>query len=564
LQIPEWIELFLFLTVLLVLIPPIGIYIAKIFSDTPPFFKVIGKIESLLYFCCQIDPKKEMDWQTYCKNLLVFNASGLLVLILIQLLQHLLPLNPQNLGGVEPFLAVNTAVSFMTNTNWQAYSGEVTMSYFTQMIGLTVQNFLSASTGLATLITFIRGIRKSDGTGSLGNFWQDLTRGVLYLLLPLSIALAFLLVNEGVPETLAPYVQLKTLEGADQTIPLGNIASQVAIKQLGTNGGGFFGVNSAHPLENPSLLSNFFQTLSLVLIPGALCYTYGLMTGFQRHSHILLLSMFLLLAAGFSLGLFFEESGNPITAVKPFLEGKETRFGVYGTTLWTALTTASANGSVNGMIESLTPALSGIALFNMMTGELIFGGIGVGLSSMLMFVLLTVFLSGLMVGRTPEYLGKKIEKKEVQLVIASILLPGIVILFGSSLSLLLPSALSSIGNHGPHGLSEILYAFSSATLNNGSSFAGLNANTAYFNTALAVCMLFGRALIIVPTLALAGSFALKRKKAQTSGTFSTDSFLFLALLLGTILIVGAMTFFPALALGPVIEQYLMQLAKTFS
>lgn len=493
---------------------------------------------------------------------LLFNVLGFLWLFFLQLLQGALPLNPENFGAVSLALAYNTASSFVTNTDWQAYAGETTYSYLTAMLGMTAQNFLSAGTGLAVLMALIRSLtRKSEIT--IGNFWKDLVRSVVYLLLPLSILMALLLVQEGTVQTLDPYQEVMTLEGEKQTIPLGPAASQIAIKQLGTNGGGFFNANSAHPFENPSALSNLLEMAALLLIPAATVYAYGIMIGSLRHAYILLSVMLLfwiLMAAVF----YFAEAHIPFFSDKPpYLEGKEVRFGTANSLIWSVSTTATSNGSVNAMLSSLPPLAGGVCLFNIMLGELIFGGVGVGMLSMIMYTILTVFISGLMVGRTPEYLGKKIEKSEMPWVAAAVLLPGALILSGTGVTCLLEDTSASLLSQGPHGFSEMLYAFSSAAGNNGSAFAGLNANTPYFNIALGTVMLIGRAAILFPSLALAGLMARKKLTPASAGTFSTNSSLFGILLFSVILIVGALTFFPALLLGPIVEHFLMMKGRFF-
>lgn len=549
--------------VLIGLIPLLGGYMAKVFrGEVTCFHRVFFPLECITYKIAGVNPREEMGWKKYTKTLLVFNLFGLIFLFVIQLLQHILPLNPERLPAVPWPLAFNTAMSFVTNTDLQAYAGETTMSYLTQMSGLTVQNFLSAATGNVTLLALIRGIsRKSSET--IGNFWVDLVRTVVYLLLPLAVILAFALISQGAIQSLAPYVKVMTLEKEMQTIPMGPVASQVAIKQLGTNGGGYFGANSAHPFENPNSVSNFLETLAIVLIPASLVFTYGLMIGDPKEGWMLLLAMGLLLAGGSAIAFYSEHVSNPLFDAQPLMEGKETRFGVSHTVLWSTLTTATANGSVNGLQDSLSPLSGGVALFNIMLGELLFGGVGYGLCSMLMFVLLTIFLAGLMVGRTPEYMGKKIEKREMQWVCGAILLPVALILIGGGVASVFPPAVAQISNKGPHGLSEIVYAFASAARNNGSAFSGLNMNTPFFNKALTLCMLLGHLSIVVPSLAIAGCLAKKKVLPKTSGSFSTNNWLFVFLLLGVILIVGALTFFPALSLGPIVEHLVMVKGQAF-
>lgn len=536
---------------------------ANVFEGRRTFLHpLLGWLENLTYRFSGIDPSIEMHWTKYAKGWIIFNLVGLVLLFLIQIFQNYLPLNPQNFPGVPWPLAFNTAASFVTNTNWQSYTGESTLSYFSQMLGLAVQNFVSAAIGIVPLLVLARGIvRKTMET--IGNVWADTVRGVIYIFIPLSIVFAIFLISQGVIQTFSPYVEVATLENAKQTIPLGPVASQIAIKQLGTNGGGFFNANSAHPFENPTALSNLLETLALVLIPAALTYTFGLMVGSRKHGWVLFLVMFTFWAIGISIALWSEHTFNPALDVYPVLEGKETRFGTTDSLLWSVTTTGTANGSVNAMISSLTPLAGGVSMFNLMIGELIYGGVGVGLCSMLMLTLFTVFLSGLMVGRTPEYFGKKIEKNEVQWVVLGVLYQGALILVGAGISCALPISLSSLGNQGPHGLSEILYAFSSATANNGSAFAGLNANTDYYNIVLGFVMLAGRLAIVLPSIAIGGLLARKKFTPPSPGTFSTNSLLFFILLICFILVVSALTFFIALILGPVIEQLLMLKGQTF-
>jgi K+-transporting ATPase ATPase A chain len=553
----------IFILLLLVVVPLLGRYMAKIFNDSPVSpFPILGNIERLIYRICHIEPDHEMSWKEYAKALLCFNFAGLVFLFLLLLLQGWLPLNPQGFSGVDPALAFNTAVSFVTNTNWQAYGGENTLSYLTQMLGLCSQNFISAATGNAVLLALIRGInRKSSQT--IGNFWVDLTRTVVYLLVPFSMILALILVSQGVIQNFNPYVEATTLSGGGQIIPMGPVASQVAIKELGTNGGGFFNANSAHPFENPTPLSNFLETFALICIPAAATYMYGLQVQLKKQGWTIFIVMFILWMIGLTIAIASEYASNPVVGVTPILEGKETRFGVLNSVLWSETTTATSNGSVNNMLSSLSPLAGGVLMVNMMIGEVVFGGIGVGLCSMLMFVFLTVFLAGLMVGRTPEYLGKKIEKTEMQWVMLAILTPCALILLGAGLASILPSALDSLSSKGPHGLSEILYAFSSAAGNNGSSFAGLNANTEFYNIALGVIMLLARLAILISSLGIAGSLASKKAVAPSMGTFPTDTLLFILLLLSVIFIVAALTFFPALSLGPIVEQLLMLRGQSF-
>ncbi len=563
-SLANWSQIAIFALLLLCLTPPLGIFMANVFEGKRTFLHpVFGWLERLTYKVGGVNPAEEMTWVQYAKGMVLFNLLGFVAIFLLERFQYFLPLNPEHLTAVPWLLAFNTAASFMTNTNWQAYTPETTMSYATQMLGLTVQNFLSAATGCAVLLALMRGIsRKSVET--IGNFWTDVVRCVVYVLIPLSIVWAVVLVSQGVVQTFAPYVDALTLEGVKQTIPLGPAASQIAIKQLGSNGGGFFNANSTHPFENPTLLTNFFEMFALIWIPAALVYTYGIMIDSKRHAWALFFVMLFLWSGGLALSFYSEHLANPsIGVTTTILEGKEVRLGVANSLLWATSTTASANGSVNVMHSSLSPLAGGVALFNMMLGEIVFGGIGVGLCGMLVYVLFTVFLSGLMVGRTPEYMGKKIEKQEVKWVMIAILMSSGLILLGTAAASVLPSALTSLGNQGPHGFTEILYAFTSAAENNGSSFAGLNANTGFYNGVLGVVMLVGRFAILIPSLALAGNLAAKKRSAPSVGTFSTDTFLFVVLLVGNILIVGALTFFPALCLGPLIEHLLMLEGRVF-
>jgi K+-transporting ATPase ATPase A chain len=473
-----------------------------------------------------------------------------------------LPLNPQHLPNVPFSLAFNTAVSFMTNTNWQAYSGEATMSYFTQMAGLAVHNFVSAATGIAVAVALVRGLVRK-GTNSIGNFWADLTRSTLYVLLPLSIVIAVVLSQQGVVQTFDSYPTATTVEGASQQIPLGPIASQIAIKQLGTNGGGFLGQNSAHPFENPTPLTNFTEVFVIFWIGSALVYMFGLMAGDRRQGWAIWTAMFVLFLAGFATSWWAELQPNPALGLGASLEGKEVRFGQFNSALFATVTTDASCGAVNMMHDSLSPLGGLVPLINMMLGEVIFGGVGAGFYGMMMFVLLTVFIAGLMVGRTPEYLGKKIEAREVTWAVIAVLAPAVMTLCGSALTMMYPAALNSLNNGGPHGLSEVVYAFTSAAANNGSAFAGLNANTDWYNYMLALNMFVGRFAIIVPVLAIAGSLAQKKASPPSSGTFPTNGPVFTILLISIVLIVGALTFFPVLSLGPIVEHFLMLAGRTF-
>lgn len=548
-----------FLAALIFLTPPLGRYMTRVFEGQ---MKWLQPVESGIYRIIGTDPRREMNWIEYTIALCMFNLIGFLLLLGILLFQNVLPLNPQGLPGLKFPLAFNTAISFMTNTNWQAYSGEAALSYLSQMIGLTFQNFVSAAVGIAVILVMIRGfVRRS--TSGLGNFWADLVRGTLYILVPLSVVFSLVLVSQGVVQNLSSYQTAVTVEGAEQVIPMGPAASQIAIKQLGTNGGGFFGVNSAHPFENPTPLSNFLEMLAILLIPAALCYTFGQLVGDLRQGWCLFAAMMILLLVGFDVSWWAESQPNPVTGVPINMEGKEQRLGVVNSVLWSTATTAASNGSVNAMHDSLSPLAGLVAMFNMMIGEIVFGGVGAGLYGMLMYVLLTVFIAGLMVGRTPEYLGKKIEASEMRWAIVALLAPSALILIGAAIACSLPGPLASLANSGPHGLSEILYAFSSAAGNNGSAFAGLTVDTPFYNYALGVAMLLGRFLVIIPALAIAGSVVVKKATPFSSGTFPTNGPLFVGLLLAIILIVGALTHLPALSLGPIVEHVLMLQGRTF-
>ncbi|MGZ3769619.1 MAG: potassium-transporting ATPase subunit KdpA [Bdellovibrio sp.] len=562
-KITDMMQIVIFIVALVALTKPLGLFIYKVVEGQKTFLSpLFGWLEKLTYRAAGVDAEEEMNWKTYTKALLWFNFFGFLIVFLLQLFQHSLPLNPQGLPNVSWHSAFNTAVSFMTNTNWQGYGGEVTMSYFSQMLGLAVQNFVSAATGMAVFLALVRGIIKKSGS-TLGNFWADLTRTTVYILLPLSIVFAVILVSQGVVQTFHSYVDVVTMEGAKQSIPLGPAASQIAIKQLGTNGGGFFNANSAVPMENPTPFANFLEMLALLLIPAALTYTYGRMVRSQRQGWTIFAVMLAVWLVSLTFSCYSEYTTNPIFHQAGIMEGKETRFGVVNSLIWSTATTVASNGSVNAMHSSLSPLAGGAALFNVMMGEVIFGGVGAGMYGMLLFVLLTVFLSGLMVGRSPEYLGKKVEAGEIKMAILGILGPCVAILIGTAISVVSPLGLSSLANKGPHGFSEILYAFTSAAGNNGSAFAGLNANTVYFNLMLGITMLIGRFVVIIPALVIAGQLVQKKISPPSAGTFATDTPIFAILLVGVIIIVGALTFLPALSLGPLVEHFLMINGQTF-
>jgi K+-transporting ATPase ATPase A chain len=556
-KITDFVTIILFFTVLIAALPLLGEYMAKVFTGQRNILSpVFGKLEKGFYGFSGIQPEKEMNYKEYLAALFIFNFIGGVILFLILVAQKYLPFNPQHLDGVPFWLAFNTTASFITNTNWQSYSGENTLSYFSQLAGLTVQNFLSAGTGIAVLIAFTKGLKRRQ-THEIGNFWVDLTRSLLYVLLPLSVIMAILLMGQGVVQTFSNYITATTIEGVKQILPLGPAASQIAIKQLGTNGGGFFGVNSAHPFENPTAFSNFLEMVALILIPIALTYTYGRLVGSRKQGLTLLAAMMFIFVTALIISLWAEYQTNPTLYGLPFLEGKETRLGITNSVIWTMATTSASNGSVNAMISSMTPITGLLANFNLILGEIIFGGVGSGIYGMLMFVILTVFITGLMVGRTPEYLGKKIEAREVKLAVIAILIPSAFILVGTMIACMSKVGLSSLTNHGPHGLMEMLYAFSSASQNNGSAFAGLNANTTFYNCSLGICMLVGRYIFIFSSLAIAGSLAEKKYTPPSVGTFPTDNLLFVGLLIGVIIIVGGLTFFPAFSLGSITEHILM-------
>jgi potassium-transporting ATPase potassium-binding subunit len=559
----DFVQIILFLGVLISVTPLLGKYMSKVFSGEKHFMlPVFGWLENLIYKFTRVKSSEETNWKSYTFGLLMFNLLGIIFVFLIQLFQSILPLNPAGLPNVTWHSALNTAVSFVTNTNWQGYAGETTMSYFTQMVALTVQNFVSAATGIAVILALIRGISRKT-TDKIGNFWVDMTRSVLYLLLPLSIIFAVFLVGQGVVQNFKTYDTAQTIQGAQQVIPMGPVASQIAIKQLGTNGGGFFNANSSHPFENPTPFSNFLEMLTIFLIPAALTFMFGKMVGSARQGWAIFGAMMILFIAVLSISLYSEYASNPVFGHLPPMEGKETRFGITNSILFSVITTSASCGAVNAMHDSLTPLAGMIPLINMMLGEVIFGGVGAGMYGILVFVILTVFIAGLMVGRTPEYLGKKIEAFEVQMAILAIFATNIIIQLFTAWASVSSYGLSSLNNAGPHGFSEILYAYTSAAANNGSAFAGLNANTLFYNITLAVAMLIGRFGVIVPVLAIAGSLVKKKITPLSAGTFRTDNWLFIGLLISVILIVGGLTHFPALSLGPVIEHFLLNNGITF-
>lgn len=551
-----------FFVLVLLPAPFIGRYLYRVMEGEKTWLSpLLQPVERLCYRIAGVDSNTEQDWKTYTLALLAFTLVSLLALFAILMLQGSLPLNPQQLPGLEWTLAFNTAVSFVTNTNWQAYSGEASLSYFSQMVGLGVQNFVSPAVGLAVLVVFCRGIARRS-SNSVGNFWVDLTRATLYGLLPFCLVLALFLVWQGVPQTFLEYVTAHTLGGTDQVVPLGPAASQIAIKQLGTNGGGFFGVNSAHPFENPTAWSNLFEVASIILIPAALLFTFGHYVKDLRQSRALLACMLILFSIGLGVTLYAEHQPNPALAALPIeqsgsLEGKESRFGVAASALWAVTTTAASNGSVNAMHDSFSALGGMVPMFNMMLGEVIFGGVGAGLYGMLLFVLIAVFLAGLMIGRTPEYLGKKLEAREVRLLVATLLVMPVGVLVLGALAASLPGPAASVSNPGAHGFSQILYNYTSGAANNGSAFGGFASNTPYHNLMIGLAMLIGRFGYILPILAIAGSLAAKKRAPVGSNSFPTHGPLFVTLLTLTILLVGGLTFLPALALGPIAEHMTM-------
>ncbi|TWF53432.1 potassium-transporting ATPase subunit KdpA [Neorhizobium alkalisoli] len=562
-----WFQILVFCGILVLIVKPLGAYMTRVFSGERTLLSpVLVPIERGLYAVAGTSEKEDQHWTAYAFAMLLFNLLGTLVLYLILRLQDVLPMNPAGMPAVGPELSFNTAVSFVANTNWQSYGGESTMSYFSQMTGLAVQNFVSAATGMAIAIGLIRAFSRASGK-AIGNFWVDMTRATLYILLPFCIVLTLVYVALGVPQTFGPYVEATTLEGVKQTIALGPVASQLAIKMLGTNGGGFFNANSAHPFENPDNISNMIQMLSIFAIGAAFTNVFGRMVGNQRQGWAILSAMGILFVVGVAVVYWAEAAGNPIMHAFRLeganMEGKEVRFGTVMSSLFAVITTAASCGAVNAMHGSFT-ALGGlIPLINMQLGEVIVGGVGAGFYGIVLFIIIAIFVAGLMVGRTPEYLGKKIEAKEMKMAVLAILCLPLAMLIFTAIATVLPSAVASIGTAGPHGFSEILYAYTSAAANNGSAFGGLTANTPWYNVTLGLGMLMGRFLVIIPALAIAGSLVAKKTVPASSGTFPTDGPLFVGLLVGTILIVGGLTFMPALALGPVVEHLVMIAGQTF-
>ena len=562
-----WIQIVLYCAIIVALVPPLGSYMTRVFNGERTFLSpVLRPVEALLYAAGGVDEKREQHWLTYTVAMLFFHVGGFLILYFLMRFQDRLPFNPAGQSAVAPDLSFNTAISFITNTNWQNYGGEGTMSYLTQMLGLTHQNFLSAATGIVLAMALIRGFSRAS-MKTVGNFWVDITRCTLYILMPICIVYTLFLVWQGIPQTLGAYVDATTLEGAKQTIAIGPVASQVAIKMLGTNGGGFFNANAAHPFENPTALSNFVQMLSIFVIGAALTNVFGRMVGNQRQGWAILAVMGVLFIAGVAFCYWAEAHGNDALTAMGLsggnMEGKEVRFGIVGSALFAVITTAASCGAVNAMHDSFTALGGMIPLINIQLGEIIIGGVGSGLYGMLLFVILAIFVAGLMVGRTPEYVGKKIEAKEVKMAMLAILILPLMYLGFTAVAAVNPQALTQLGNAGPHGFSEMLYLYTSSTGNNGSAFAGITANTMFFNVTGAVAMFVGRFWMIVPAMAIAGSLVEKKVIPASVGTFPTTGGLFIGLVVGVILIVGGLTFFPALALGPIVEHLAMTAGTLF-
>ncbi len=562
-----WIQILLYCVIVVLIVKPLGGYMYRVFNGERTFLSpILGPIERGLYRISGTNEREEQHWTSYAAGIMFFSLASFLVLYALQRFQGILPYNPAGMTAVEQNLSFNTAVSFITNTNWQNYGGESTMSYLVQMAGLTVQNFMSAAVGIAIAVALIRGFARAS-VKSIGNFWVDMTRGTLYILLPLCIVLTLVYVWLGMPQTLGPYVNATTLEGAQQTIAVGPVASQIAIKMLGTNGGGFFNANAAHPFENPDAISNLIQMVTIFALGASLTNVFGRMVGNQRQGWAILAAMGVLFVAGVAVCYWAEAAGNPLVHALGIdggnMEGKESRFGIAMSALFAVITTAASCGAVNAMHGSFTALGGMIPMINMQLGEVIVGGVGAGFYGILMFIVVAVFVAGLMVGRTPEYLGKKIEAKEVKMAMLAILCLPLAMLTFTAIAVVLPTGVAAMGNGGPHGFSEVLYAYTSAAANNGSAFAGLSANTPWYNITLGITMLMGRFLVIIPALAIAGSLVAKKTVPASAGTFPTDGPLFVGLLVGVILIVVGLTFFPALAIGPIVEQLAMIHGQTF-
>src|SRR5579862_442682 len=571
-----WLQIALYCVIIIALTKPLGGYMTRVFNGERTFLHpVLRPVGRAIYACCGVNEKQEQHWLTYAVALMFFSVAGFLTLYALQRLQNVLPFNPQGQDAVEPSLAFNTSISFVTNTNWQSYVPETTMSYLTQMAGLTVHNFLSAATGIALAVAVIRGFARREAK-AIGNFWVDVTRCTLYILLPISIVVGLFFVWQGMPQTLGAYVDATTLEGARQSIAVGPVASQEVIKMMGTNGGGFFNANSAHPFENPNALTNFVQIILIFSIGAALTNVLGRMVGNEKQGWALFAAMGILFLMGTTTAYWAEAKGNPAfaqfnvdqapSALQPGrnMEGKEVRFGIANSALFATITTDASCGAVNSMHDSFTPLGGMVPLINIQLGEVIFGGVGSGLYGILGFAIVAMFVAGLMVGRTPEYLGKKLEAKEVKMVILALLSLPLSILGWTALAVVLPQGLAGIANGGPHGFSEILYAYTEGTANNGSAFAGLSANTLFYNTTIAAAMLIGRFIFVIPMLAVAGSLVQKKRLPPSAGTFPTHSPQFVGLLVGVILIIGGLTYFPAVSLGPVTEQVAMTQGKLYA
>lgn len=562
-----WLQIILYCAIIVALTKPLGWYMTRVFNGEKTFLSpVLRPVEAGIYWISGVDEKREQHWLTYTVAMLLFHVGGFLIIYGVMRLQAVLPFNPASQSAVAEDLSFNTAISFITNTNWQNYGGESTLSYLVQMVGLTHQNFLSAATGIALAVALIRGFSRAS-MRTIGNFWVDVTRTTLYVLLPICVVYTLFLIWQGIPQTLGPYVEATTLEGAKQTIAVGPVASQVAIKMLGTNGGGFFNANAAHPFENPTALSNFVQMLSIFVLGAALTNVFGRMVGNQRQGWAILAVMGVLFIAGVAVCYWAEAEGTSTLQALGLtggnMEGKEVRFGIVASSLFAVITTAASCGAVNAMHDSFTALGGMIPLINIELGEIIVGGVGAGMYGMLLFVILAIFVAGLMVGRTPEYVGKKIEAREVKMAMLAILILPLMILGWSAVAVVLPSAVASMANAGPHGFSEVLYAYSSQTGNNGSAFAGLTGNTPFYNITGSVAMFVGRFLMIVPAMAIAGSLAAKKSIPPSMGTFPTTGGLFVGLVVGVILIIGGLTFFPALALGPIVEHLAMNAGQVF-
>jgi potassium-transporting ATPase potassium-binding subunit len=562
-----WTQILLYCAIVVALVKPLGGYMTRVFNGERTFLSpVLRPVEVVLYWAGGVDDKREQHWLTYTVAMLFFHVGGFLILYALMRTQGALPFNPAGMSAVAPDLSFNTAASFITNTNWQNYGGESTMSYLVQMLGLTHQNFLSAATGIVLAVALIRGFARASAR-TVGNFWVDITRCTLYILIPICVVYALFLVWQGIPQTLGPYVEATTLEGAKQTIAVGPVASQIAIKMLGTNGGGFFNANAAHPFENPTALSNFVQMISIFAIGAALTNVFGRMVGNQRQGWAILAVMGVLFLAGATLCYWAEAHGttglNALGLTGGNMEGKEVRFGIVASALFAVITTAASCGAVNAMHDSFTALGGMVPLINIQLGEVVVGGVGAGMYGMLLFVIISIFVAGLMVGRTPEYVGKKIEAKEVKMAMLAILILPLMYLGWPAVAMLVPSAVAAMANPGPHGFTEVLYAYVSADGNNGSAFAGLSANTFFYNITLAIAMLVGRFWMIIPAMAIAGSLAAKKTVPPSAGTFPTTGGLFVGLVVGVVVIVGGLTFFPALALGPIVEQLAMTAGTLF-